>query len=398
MTVSDNGYNWRELQASADHPVWIRDETALAEYCSQWQTLPLIALDTEFIRVETFYPIPGLIQVADEKACYLIDPTTIKNFAPLIALFENPSVLKVMHAATEDLELFQHTLNVLPAPVYDTQIGAAVLNWGFSMGLQRMLEQRLEVQLEKEQTTSDWLQRPLTAEQERYAALDVAYLPALYQMQHDELVQREISHWAAEENQAMLDGAVDDDPEGEDYYKRFTQMWRYPAHKLAALRDLTAWREQMARKRDVPRNRILRNQGILQIIDNWPGSIGDLSRLDEVRKRLLREDGQTILAILKNSQRSAQEVAPEPIDKPLHFFWNKHLKKLKAIARRTAEDYDVAPEIMLRRKELEALVRSGVESGEYMLPETVTKWRQELIGPALLAELNKIEKLRSEGA
>ncbi|WP_415892031.1 ribonuclease D [Neptuniibacter sp. PT8_73] len=390
-------YSWKKLEVSARTPVWIRSEDALVECCNKWRTLPVIALDTEFQRVETFYPIPGLIQVADDQSCYLIDPLEIEDFSALADLFADRSVVKLMHAANEDLELFLKMFGVLPTPLFDTQLGGAVLNWGFSLGLQRMLEQKLDIQLAKHETTSNWLQRPLTASQELYAALDVAYLPAIYQMQKSELDDLQRYHWAEQENEALLAEALVDDVEGYGYYRRFTQMWNLPEHKMAALRDLTAWREQIARKRDVPRNRILRNQALLQIVEKWPRSLSELSRLDEVKKRILRTDGEAILDFLKSGQESAAKNSPAPIPKPLHFFWNKHIKKLKAIARRVAEEQNVAPEILLRRKELELLIRSGVDEGEYRLPEKITAWRQELLASQLLAELQKIEKLRTEG-
>ncbi|WP_415911974.1 ribonuclease D [Neptuniibacter sp. QD37_11] len=391
-------YSWKKLEVSARTPVWIRSEDALVECCDKWRTLPVIALDTEFQRVETFYPIPGLIQVADDQSCYLIDPLEIEDFSALADLFADRSVVKLMHAANEDLELFLKMFGVLPTPLFDTQLGGAVLNWGFSLGLQRMLEQKLDIQLAKHETTSNWLQRPLTASQELYAALDVAYLPAIYHMQKSELEALQRYHWAEQENEALLAEALVDDVEGYGYYRRFTQMWNLPEHKMAALRDLTAWREQIARKRDVPRNRILRNQALLQIVEKWPRSLSELSRLDEVKKRILRTDGEAILGFLKYGQVSAAKNSPAPIPKPLHFFWNKHIKKLKAIARRVAEEQNVAPEILLRRKELELLIRSGVDEGEYRLPEKITAWRQELLASQLLAELQKIEKLRTEGA
>jgi len=398
MVNNNQAYNWQKLAASAEQPVWISSSAELVECCQKWQKLPLIAIDTEFIRVETFYPIAGLIQVADDQSCYLIDPLNIDDFSALQALFRNNSVLKVMHASSEDLELFNTFLGVVPEPLFDTQLVAALINWGFSMGLQRMLEQKLNVKMEKHETTSDWLQRPLTPSQERYAALDVAYLPRIYAIQKAVLVEQNKLSWSEQENQALLRESVKDDPDGLNYYRRFTQMWRLPENKLAALRDLTAWREQQARKRDVPRNRILRNQGLLQIIERWPLSISELSQLDEVKKRVLRLDGETILSFLKNAQQSATEKPPAPIPRPLHFFWNSHLKRLKGIARRKAEEYDVAPEIMLRRKELELLVRSGMQDGEYTLPEKMSPWKQELIGSLLLDELQEIEKIRKKSA
>lgn len=389
-------YNWQMLEGSARQPHTITTTQELKQRCDYWCSLPMVALDTEFMRVDTFYPIPGLIQVADDQACYLIDPLAIDDFSPLRQLFEATSVVKVMHAASEDLELFLQLTGVLPQPLYDTQLGAGLLNWGFSMGLQRILERCLGIELEKGETTSDWLQRPLTESQERYAALDVAYLAAIYQQQQQELSEREILHWAEQENQALLDNAKVDDVEGWGYYQRFTQMWNLPEHKLAALRDLTAWREQQARLRDVPRNRILRNQALLQIVERWPQTMADLSKLDEVKKSILRRDGETILAILQQGQQSAAAQPPAPIPRPLHYFWNKHLKRLKAIARRKAEEYNTAPELMLKRKELEQLVRSGVDNGEYILPDNIAPWRQSLIGHLLLDALSEIETLRNQ--
>lgn len=397
--MSDNSaYDWKHLEASAENPIWITSAEQLSEYCEKWRNLPLIALDTEFQRVDTFYPLPGLIQVADDQTCYLIDPLQISDFSSLSALFKDEGVVKVMHAATEDLELFHKEIGALPVPLFDTQIAAALINWGFSMGLQRMLESCLSVQLEKHETTSNWLQRPLTSSQEKYAALDVAYLPAIYEIQRQELLSRGHFHWVEQECSAMLADAAIDDVDGFSYYTRFTQMWRLPKHKLAALRDLTAWREQQARKRNVPRNRILRNQAILQIIEQWPKGLADLSRLDEIKKSILRTDGEVILGFLKGGEASADKVEPEPIPQPLHYFWNKHLKKLKAIARRLAEENNTAPEMLLRRKELEQLIRSGVDEGEYRLPQAMSAWRKEMLDAALMDELQRIEKLRVQGS
>ena len=392
MSQTPAAYDWQVLEASADQPIVITDNASLAKWCEHWQTLPMVALDTEFQRVETFYPIPGLFQLADDQRCYLIDPLAVTDFEPLKALFRNPDVLKVLHAATEDLELFQNSLGVLPEPVFDTQVAAAILNWGFSMGLQRMLQSVLGVEVGKHETTSDWLRRPLTASQEHYAALDVAYLPAICQKQKDALEARGMLEWLQQESDAMLKQAVDEDPEGAEYYKRFTQMWTLPPHKIAALRDLTAWREQTCRSRDVPRNRILRNQALLEIVNQWPKNNFELSRVDEIKRAIIRNDGEQILSFLKNAQKSAEENPPEPILRPLPYFWNKPLKKLKAIVRECAADLDVAPEIMLRKKELDALIRSGLDDNNYQMPEAVSPWRARAVGDKLLAALKEIGK------
>lgn len=385
-----HAYNWQRLEAAADHPVWIADDETLARYCQQWQALPLIALDTEFIRVDTFYPVPGLIQIADDQACYLIDPLKIEDYAPMVQLFRDPSVLKIVHAGNEDLELFFYMLGEMPQPIFDTQVAAGFLGWGFSMGYQRLVEYALDVQLEKGETTSDWLQRPLTTSQEHYAALDVAYLPVLCQQQMAELTERGMNRWAEEETALLLDHVLDDDPDGVRYYQRFSQAWKLPPEKMAALRDLTAWRERIARQRDVPRNRVLRNHALLEIINRWPKDARELARVPEVRMQQVKQDGEVILGYLNMAAQSAAEQPPAPIQRPLGYQWNKPLKVLKAMARSKAEELNIAPEILLRKRDLDALIRTE-DQGQFSLPPSLSGWRKEVIGDALLEKLQSLD-------
>jgi ribonuclease D len=387
-----NPYDWGQLEQAAQDAVYVSTNEELLTYCDHWLTLPMIAIDTEFQRVDTFYPIPGLIQVADDQRCYLIDPLSVTDFEPLVNVFNRQSVLKIIHAGSEDLELFNHSLGAIPAPIFDTQLAAAFAGWGFTMGLQRLVESALGVQLGKGETTSDWLKRPLSADQELYAALDVAYLPALCQKLAAELTEKGVLGWFEEESQVALAHVEDQDPTGFEYYLRFSQMWGLPDHKMAALRDLTAWREQQSRGRDVPRNRILRNQSLLTLIQRWPRNRLDLSRIPELRSKVIREDGDTILEILSNAKQSAEQNPVEPIPRPLPVYWNKRLKKLKAMARAAAEQKGIAPELMLKKKDLELLVRSREWFGAYRLPEGLAGWRKEIIGQALLEQLELFEQ------
>lgn len=384
-------YDWKLLEKSAQEPIYVSSDLDLVDCCSYWQTLPLVAVDTEFQRVDTFYPIPGLIQVADDKDCYLIDPLAISDYTPLAELFQNESVLKVMHAASEDLELFQHVLGCLPKPIFDTQLAAAFAGWGFTMGLQRIVEATLGIVLGKGETTSNWLKRPLSENQKIYAALDVAYLPAICELLTNELKDAERLSWFRSESDYSLSQAVDTDPDGRHYYRRFSQMWGLPDYKLAALRDLTQWREQQSRSRDVPRNRVLRNQTLLSIINQWPGNNYELSRAEDIRSRTVKDDGETILAFLKNSKLSALETEVLPIPKPLPILWNKRVKKLKALSRKTASDIGICPEILLRKKDLDALIRSRDKQGGYALPPELQGWRKDVIGDQLLEMLERFE-------
>ena len=179
---------------------WIRDDVSLAQHCAAWQQLPFVALDTEFMRVDTFYPIAGLLQVGDGQRAYLIDPLLIRDWQPFAALLENPALLKVLHACSEDLEVLLRLTGSLPAPLFDTQLAAAYLNLGFSMGYSRLVQAVLGIELPKGETRSDWLQRPLSETQVSYAAEDAVHLAEVYRQLAPQL--------SAEKTAAVLeDGA-----------------------------------------------------------------------------------------------------------------------------------------------------------------------------------------------
>ncbi|MBR9829911.1 MAG: ribonuclease D [Oceanospirillales bacterium] len=392
MTDLWQRYDWQVLERHAASPVRIDDNATLAEHAERWLKQPLLALDTEFMRTDTFYPIPGLIQIADEHGCYLIDPLSVSDMTPLVRVLAAPEVLKVIHAGSEDLELFRHSYGVLPAPLYDTQIGAAFAGWGFSMGLQRMVASALEVELGKGETTSDWLQRPLTPEQERYAALDVAYLPALALLQRQQLTERGRLAWAEEECAALSEViSLQDEQDPYSYFKRFSQAWHFDDVQRAALRDLAAWREQTCRRRDLSRNRLLRNQVLLDIAEKQPSTEAQLDRMIQ-RGRVVREFGSEILQLLANATESARINPPEQIARPLHYVWNKRLKQLRAIGRQAAEQHDLLPEVLLRKRDLDGLIHSLEAFGHYRLPPSLSGWRKPLVGDALLARIEQFDK------
>lgn len=161
-------------------PIWIEQDTELAELCQRWRQQAAIAVDTEFMRTSTFYPIAGLIQIGDGKGCYLIDPLAIQDFTPLRDLLLDESVTKVLHSCSEDLVVFQRLLGIVPAPLFDTQIAAAFAGYGFSLGYAGLVKAVLNTEIPKEETRSDWLQRPLSVAQLKYAALDVAHMLIVY--------------------------------------------------------------------------------------------------------------------------------------------------------------------------------------------------------------------------
>ena len=364
---------------------WITDNETLARHCEAWQELPFVALDTEFMRVDTFYPQAALLQVCAAGEIYLIDPLSVTATKPLAELFTHPSVVKVLHACGEDLEVFQRLIGVLPSPLFDTQLAAAYLNIGFSMGYSRLVQTVLGVELEKGETRSDWLQRPLSELQVRYAADDVSHLAELYQALEQRLSEPKRA-WIFEDGQELIANASRQ-VEPNELYRDAKLAWKLAPQQLAVMRALCAWREVKARERDVPRNRILKENSLWPLARYQPKDLAALGRIDEMQPRTLRQDGQTLLSLIAEAASLPTAQWPQALPEPLPVEASALLKKLRAVGQAQAQRLDIAPEVMLRKKTLEAIIKSGYPTGPYSLPDSFRGWRRELMGEALLKAL-----------
>ena len=385
-------YSYESILASAEDPVWVSDDQTLAQLCEQWSQCPVIALDTEFIRTKTYYPIPGLIQLADQHSCYLIDPLAITEWNPLRKLLNNTEVLKLLHAPSEDIELFRHSFQVLPQPLFDTQIAAAFAGLGHSRGLQKLLKQVLDVDLDKEETRSDWLKRPLTPRQERYAALDVAHLVELYRRILPQLEANKRLDWVAEETRVLVDSVANADTDIDKYYLRFTQLWNLKPHRQTALRDVCTWREKIVREKDRTRNSLLSNHLLVEVFKRWPRSVKDLSEIKEMRGSVVGEYGPEIMRMIYDARTSHKVYPAELIPQPLDFKWHAAVKKLRKFGIELSEKLDIPQELLVRKRDIEMLIRSGEESGDFTLPEGLKGWREAVIGEPMLAELKRINE------
>ncbi|WP_271411578.1 ribonuclease D [Pseudomonas sp. Q1-7] len=364
---------------------WIRDDAALARHCADWRRLPFVALDTEFMRVDTFYPKAGLVQVGDGERAYLIDPLLIGDWSPFAELLEDRAVLKVLHACSEDLEVFLRLTGALPQPLLDTQLAAGYLGIGYSMGYSRLVQSVLGIELPKDETRSDWLQRPLTEMQVRYAAEDVQHLAELYAALEPRLVDPKRA-WMLEDG-AELVANLRREVVPEELYREAKLAWKLSRAQLAVLRELCAWREIEARLRDQPRNRILREHSLWPLARYQPDNLVSLARIDDMHPRTVRQDGNTLLKLIREAAETPPEHWPEALPEPLPPDATPLLKKLRAVGQAEAERLGMAPELMLRKKHLEALLKSGYPDGPYSLPEGLRGWRRELMGQALLDAL-----------
>ncbi|MDH4612655.1 ribonuclease D [Pseudomonas sp. BN102] len=365
--------------------IWIRDDAELAKHCADWRRLPFVALDTEFMRVDTFYPKAGLVQVGDGERAFLIDPLLIEDWSAFAALLEDDAVLKVLHACSEDLEVFLRLTGTLPQPLLDTQLAAGYLGIGYSMGYSRLVQAVLGIDLPKDETRSDWLQRPLTEMQVRYAAEDAQHLAELYAALAPRLTEPKRS-WVLEDG-AELVANLRREIAPEELYREAKLAWKLSRAQLAVLRELCAWRELEARLRDQPRNRILREHSLWPLARFQPDNLVALARIDDMHPRTVRQDGNTLLKLIREAAETPPAQWPETLPEPLPPDAAPLLKKLRAVGHAEAERLGMAPELMLRKKHLEALLKSGFPNGPYSLPEGLRGWRRELMGQALLDTL-----------
>ncbi|HRY18029.1 MAG TPA: ribonuclease D [Candidatus Competibacteraceae bacterium] len=273
---------------------YIVDQPALVEFCAGLSNTPWLALDTEFIREQTFYPQLCLIQIASANGLACIDPLALPSLEPLLDVLYNPAVIKILHAAYQDLEIFYHLRGAVPVPVFDTQLAALVLGYGNQVGYASLVQQMLNVELHKEHTRADWRYRPLAPEWLAYAIDDVRYLPELYQRQQATLAER---GWLAalSEDFAALTNPDRYQPHPQEAWRRVRGHQRLRGVQQAVLRALAAWREEQASRHDRPRRWILSDAVLLNMAQRMPNNIEDLARIHGLPSTTLRRHGEALL-------------------------------------------------------------------------------------------------------
>lgn len=364
-------------------PIWVDQADQLAALCANWREQAAIAVDTEFMRSETFYPIAGLLQIGDGKGCYLIDPLAIENNEPLRELMLDPAVTKVLHSCSEDLEVFQRWLGVVPSPLFDTQIAAAFAGLGFSLGYSSLVKNLLNIEIPKDETRSDWLQRPLSIAQLKYAALDVAHMLVVYGKLLQLLKANNRLEWVKSDCADLVANARK--PEDfSDAYQKVGFAWKLRSQELAVLRELSTWRETEARARNIPRNRLIREPAMWEIARKKVQDVDQLQKIPDIPSRTIKNDGDQIVQMVSAALNSPEANWPARLDAPLAQSEGPLMKSLKNFVREFAEQEQIPAEVLIRKKDYEFIVRSGMKGGTYQLPQRLLGWRFGLIGERLL--------------
>ncbi|WIO73042.1 ribonuclease D [Porticoccaceae bacterium LTM1] len=365
---------------------WVDTDKRLSQLCEEWSKQPCIAVDTEFVRTDTFYPILGLIQVSDGETCWLVDPLAIEDMLPLAELLVDNRVVKIFHACSEDLEVLQHSMGVIPKPIIDTQLAAAFVGFGFSKGYAALVGDVLGITLDKHETRSDWLQRPLTEAQQRYGAEDVYYLVHVYHKLIQQLEQGSRLSWV-ETDMKELVAKISTTGPADEYYLKIKGAWQLRQDELAILKQLACWREHSAREQNKPRNRIVSDRMMLEVAKAKPKSLPGLQRVKEMHPRVVRQYGDDLLELVEQTLNADHSEWPSRLPKPLPRESGVWLKQLRAVQEGVANEIGVAREILARKKDIEEIVQSAYDGRPRMPEHWQGTWRDALLGQPMLAAL-----------
>jgi ribonuclease D len=359
----------------------IDSDDALRQVLAQHAHCKTVIVDTEFMRRNTFFPEVALVQLCfaddgnDSEIAWLIDPLGVSDTAPLSRLLSDATVLKVLHSASEDLEVFQRWLGVLPQPLFDTQRAAALVNIGFGLGYRALVNQICGVDLPKSETRSDWLQRPLTQSQCEYAGLDVTWLLPVWRELQQRCVQENKLQWALADGRDALSQLG---TEVEDFYKRIKKAWKLDRRQLGILAAVCSWREETARTRDKPRSWIIDDEVCFQLAVQDPDSLSKLRDGVGLPSPALRRYADELLHVLAAQRAVANDRLPAPLPAPLDAIGREQVKGMKAQVRDIASALSVAPEALVQSKDYELLLREN--SGDnFQEPIHWRGWRKDAV-------------------
>lgn len=353
----------------------------LKQFCEQIRGSRFLAIDTEFIRDRTYWPRLCLIQVAGETDARAIDPLAQGlDLAPLLELLYDEKILKVFHAARQDLEIFFHLTGTVPSPIADTQVMGMVCGFGESVSYENIVAKLAKGTIDKSSRFTDWALRPLSEKQLNYALDDVRYLRPVFEKLEAKLNQLGRADWISEEMQILREPST--------YRLEPEQAWKRLKIKMdkpkffTLVKDLCAWREREAQSIDIPRNRVIRDEALMEIVHHVPRDANELARVRGLSAEFAKNRlGTGILEVIKSSQSRTPEALPDELRKNhLPSNLGAVVDMLKVLLRLVAEENDVAAKLISNSSDLDVLAEK--DDADVL---AMKGWRYELFGKKALA-------------
>jgi ribonuclease D len=360
----------------------ITDSQELAAFCARQRGADFVAVDTEFMRERTYWPILCLVQVAGPAEAAAVDALAPGiDLAPLLALMADPGTPKVFHAARQDIEIFYNLTGAVPAPLFDTQIAAMVCGFGDAASYETLVGKLAHASLDKSSRFTDWSHRPLSERQIHYALADVVHLRTVYQKLQQSLAENGRAGWFAEEMAALVDPALyRSDPA--EAWRRFRLRGRVEPRFFGVLHEVAAWREAAAQQRNLPRGRIVKDEAVLEIASHAPKTIEALARTRSLGKGVAEGKlGGELLDAVRRGVAAAPTIVPPATTRPeTPPGVGPLLELLRVLLKHRCEEHQVAQKLVASADDLEAIA-----ADDHAAVPALTGWRNDIFGKDAVA-------------
>jgi len=357
---------------------YIDDDAGLARFCSALDEASYCAIDTEFVRESTYYPELALIQIAGGDLLGCVDPLAITDFAPLADLLVRQDLIKIFHSSPQDLEILYQKFGQVPAPVFDTQLAAAVLGYSHQISYADLVLQITGVQLEKKYTRANWIRRPLSQEELDYAMDDVRYLVAVYHELDSRLESTRRRSWIERDLQAMSN-ADNYEVDQARLWQRLRGVQKLKGERLQIASELCRWREQLAQQQNRPRRWIVKDDVIVELARHKPASLEALAKIPELSDKTVKRHGEKILKVIAEASRV--DAAQWPQHDSIKNLNSRQMALgdcLMALCRMISDNNSIALATLATRKDIDNLILNQKSS------RLAQGWRFAMAGEQLL--------------
>lgn len=385
----------------------ITNANDLARFCELASQQPVIGVDTEFVWISTYYPNLGLVQVGwDSDNCALIDPIAINDrraSAPFARLLENPNVVKVFHEAGSDLPILHRWCGAVPRNVADTRIEAGFCGLTARLSLAKLLALRLGVVLPKTETRTNWIQRPLTDSQLKYACDDVALLPKLYLNLKEEVTACDNWDFFEEEMKVYEDSAYFEEMPLDDCWKRVSRpgFLKFAQQDYAVLQSLAAWREKIARARNIPRLHVLRDDLLATAAVKHPYSADEVSNLRGISLKAAQRYGAEVAEIVKSAMKRPKESWPEVFMPTIPALTLRQAsERISSLTAKRAEKRKIDASLLASRRDYDYIAVHAISNRDVSKSPLMRGWRYSMLTPVIddiCAELKKHNRNYNSG-
>jgi|SRR5690554_21894 len=369
----------------------ITTQAELLTFCQYAQRFPYLALDTEFVRTRTYYAKLGLVQVRVHDQLVLIDPLAEIDLTPFWQLLKDPQLILVIHAGGEDYEILMQQMGEMPTAVVDTQIAAAFAGHGDALGYAALVQHYTNIEIDKSQSRTDWLQRPLQPVQLDYAAADVQYLYDIYPQLLAELSAEKLALVKAETIEQVRRRAESIPPQW--LYLFFGNAWQCNRQQLAVLRELLQWRLQRAQQSNIPLGFVAKDHIVLELARRCPSNVLQLRGITELSPVTIRYSGESLLEAIQRGLACTD--LPEPLTRLTDLTdYKATYKQIQEQVQQLARDLDISPGLVASRRQINDVIHwewqvPAVAKAELIAPDLYRSWRGAKLKPFITELLQR---------